>query len=294
MNPFNKPATPASGTTMPTAYPEFPAEKPDIRLLAIDLDDTLLTDDMIITPRAKRAIQSARQQGVVVTIATGRMFESTLPYADELEIDVPLITFQGALVIMRDGRVISHKPMEHDLSVEVLDFLLTSGCHVTVYIKEKLYVEEVSPFVDRYRRRIRIELNEVPSLRTMMAESPAGATKFCLLAEKERIEEVIGIIHNRFGSRIQAVPSKPTFLEISRPDVGKGVSLAEMADDMGITREQVMAIGDSPNDQDMISYAGWGVVMANGLDSVKEAARWITASNNEEGVAIAIEHLVLK
>jgi len=137
-------------------------------------------------------------------------------------------------------------------------------------------------------------LNEVPSLRTMMAESPAGATKFCLLSDQERIEEVRQALEGRFGDRIQSVPSKPTFLEISRPDIGKGVSLAEMAEKMGIDREQVMAIGDSPNDLDMIVYAGWGVVMANGLDRVKEAARWITASNNDEGVAIAIEHLVLK
>jgi len=278
----------------PVAYPEFPTEKPDIRLLAIDLDDTLLTDDMLITPRTKRAIQMARRQGVVVTIATGRMFESTLPYAEELEIDVPLITFQGSLVIMPDGTVISHKPMDHALSVEILDFLLSTGCHVTVYIKEKLYVEEVSPFVDRYRRRIRMILHEVPSLRTMMAESPAGATKFCLLAEKERIVEVIDEIGRHFGDRIQAVPSKPTFLEISRSDIGKGISLAEMAEKMGIDREQVMAIGDSPNDLDMIAYAGWGIVVANGVDRAKDLARWITASNNDEGVAIAIEQLVLK
>jgi hypothetical protein len=83
-------------------------------------------------------------------------------------------------------------------------------------------------------------------------------------------------------------------LEVSRSDIGKGVALAEMAEKLGISREQVMAIGDSPNDLDMISYAGWGVVVANGVDRAKDLARWITASNNEEGVAIAIEHLILK
>ena len=90
------------------------------------------------------------------------------------------------------------------------------------------------------------------------------------------------------------MPSKPTFLEINRPDTGKGVALAEMAAEMGIDRRQVMAIGDSPNDLDMIEYAGWGVVMANGEESVKAKAQWITASNNDDGVAIAIERLVLK
>lgn len=278
----------------PAAWPELPAERPDIRLVAVDLDDTLLTDDLIITPRTKKAIQAAREQGVVVTIATGRVFESALPYAKELGLDVPLITFQGAMVVAPDGQVISHRPMERQVSLEILDFLLSFGYHVTLYMKDMLYLEETSAETERYRVRIRIKFHVVPSLREMLAGCSDGVTKFVLMAEPDKVGEVLTAFRERFGGRAQAVRSKPTFLEISRPDTGKGVALAEMAKNMGIDRNQVMAIGDSPNDMDMIVYAGWGVSMANGVEEVREKARWITASNNDEGVAIAIEQLILR
>jgi Cof subfamily protein (haloacid dehalogenase superfamily) len=272
----------------------FPGEKPDIRLLAIDLDDTLLTGGLIITPRTKKAIQAACRQGVAVTLATGRMFTSALPYAQELGIGLPLITYQGALVRTPDGQTISHHPIDQRLCVELLSFLLPFECQVNVYIEDQFYIEKTSPEAERYRARIRTAYHEVPSLLAMMAESAMGATKIALMADKERISEIMAAIRAHFQERVLAVPSKPTFLEINRPDTGKGVALAAMAEGMGIGRLQVMAIGDSPNDLDMIEYAGWGIVMANGEDAVKEKARWVTASNEEEGVAVAIEHLVLK
>ena len=278
---------------LPLAWPELPVEKPDIRLVALDLDDTLLTDGLIITPRTKEAIEAARRQGVAVTIATGRVFESALPYAKELDIDIPLITFQGAMVVAPDGRVLSHQPMDRAVSVEILDFLLSFGYNVTLYMKEMLYIEAASATTDRYRARIRINFNVVPSLREMLAGRAEGVTKFVLIADEKQITEALAEFDKRFGGRAQAVPSKPTFLEISRPDTGKGVALAALAKDMGIGMQQVMAIGDSPNDLDMIIGAGWGVCMANGAEAVKAKARWITASNNDEGVAIAIESLVL-
>jgi Cof subfamily protein (haloacid dehalogenase superfamily) len=283
-----------SGDVWLGAWPELPTEKPDIRLVAIDLDDTMLTDGLIITPRTKAAIWEARRQGVVVTIATGRMYESALPYAKELELDVPLITFQGALVVTSDGHVVSHRPMSHDISMEVLDFLAAYERHVTLYTDDTLYLEETSSETDRYRSRIRVKFHVVPSLREMLASRTEGATKYVFMADEDMVSKVLADFEANFGGRAIAVPSKPTFLEIGHRDAGKGVALAEMAEAMGIGPEQVMAIGDSPNDMDMLAYAGWGICMANGVDAAKAQARWITASNNDEGVAVAIEQLVLR
>jgi Cof subfamily protein (haloacid dehalogenase superfamily) len=283
-----------SGNIWLGAWPEMPAEKPDIRLVAIDLDDTMLTDELIITPRTKDAIRRARRQGVAVTIATGRMFESSLPYAKELALDdVPLITFQGALIIGLDGSVVSHRPMNREISLEMLDFLLSYNCHVTLYINDTLYLEETSSETERYRARIRVKFHVVPSLRAMLTSCHEEVTKYVFMAEEDIVKNVLADFEARFVGRAQAVPSKPNFLEISRPDTGKGVALEDIAIGLGLNRQQVMAIGDSPNDLDMLAYAGWGICMANGVDEAKSIARWITASNNEEGVAVAIEHLVL-
>lgn len=269
--------------------------KPDIRLLAIDLDETMLTAEKTITPRVKAAIRKARAQGIVVTIATGRMYVSALPYAKELDIDVPLITYQGALIITTEGQVLAHKTMSPDLSRELVAFLKPYGHHINLYMGDDMYIEKDSPEVRRYQEKTRIcELRVIPDFQDFLAGQKEGATKFSLISTPEEVCRIIEEGRARFGGRMQFMPSQPHFLEFGRPDIGKGLALAEMAADMGITREQVMAIGDSPNDLDMIEYAGCGVVMANGLESVREKADYITADNDHDGVALAIEKLALK
>lgn len=289
----------AAGKADPRYYTRLPAylgegPKPDIRLVAIDLDDTMLNSKREISPRTKRALQAAQAQGVTVTIATGRMFVSALPFAQELEISVPIITYQGALVAMTDGRIISHHPMDHKLSVDLVRFLQPFGHHINVYMGDDLYIESHSPEAEKYRAMTRSYLNIVEDLGDFLAQSPVGATKFSLIALPSQVEEVSALVARRFGDRVQIVPSKPYFLEFGRPDMGKGVALKEMAEGMGLSPDQVMAIGDSPNDLDMMAYAGWSVAMANAEDCVKDLARCITASNDEEGVARIVEALVLK
>jgi len=269
-------------------------EKPDIKLVAIDLDDTMLCPDCHISERNRRALKRAQEQGITVTIATGRMFVSAQPFALELGISVPLITYQGAMIVMADGRVISHHPMDHKLSLQLLRFLRPFGQHINLYMGDDLYIEKDSPEARRYQAYTRTYLNVVPDLEEFLAGAAMGATKFSLIAKPEEVQQVIAAVREEFGDAVQLTPSKPHFLEFGRPDLGKGVALKEMAQRLGIGREQVMAIGDSPNDLDMIEYAGWGIAMANADDCVKEKARWITASNEEDGVALALETFVLK
>ncbi len=268
--------------------------KPDIRLLAIDLDETMLTTEKTISPRTKAAIIEARSQGVVVTIATGRMYISALPYAQELEINVPLITYQGALIITTEGQVLTHKTLSPSLSQELVDFLKPYGHHVNLYMGHEMYIEKDSPEVRKYQEQTRVYLNIIPEFKSFLAAQGVGATKFSLISTPEEVRRIMAEGKVRFGDQVQFMPSMPYFLEFGRPDIGKGRALAEMAADLGLAREQVMAIGDSPNDLDMIEYAGCGVVMANGLDFVREKADYITADNNHDGVALAIEKLALK
>jgi Cof subfamily protein (haloacid dehalogenase superfamily) len=159
---------------------------------------------------------------------------------------------------------------------------------------DELFIEKLSPEARRYGARTKMRLSQVPSLREMLREKAVGATKFTMMASPAEVNEVIAAAQTRFGGRVLPVPSKPDFLEFIRPDMNKGAALAELAARMGIEREQVMAIGDSPNDLEMIEYAGWGIAMANADAAAKQRARWITAANDEDGVAIAIERLVLK
>lgn len=268
--------------------------KPDIRLVAIDLDDTMLRTDLTISQRTKEALQAAQAQGVTVTIATGRMFVSARPYALELGIDVPLITYQGAMVVMADGRILSHHPMDLDISCRLVEFLKPFGHHINLYMGDDLYIEKQSPEAARYQALTRTYLNVVEDLGALLRQKGQGATKFSLMATPQQVKDVMKQVAEAFAGTVQVVPSKPHFLEFGRPDMGKGVALSQMARELGITRHQVMAIGDSPNDLDMIEYAGWGVAMGNAEECIKAKAQWITATNDADGVAVALEKWVLK
>lgn len=261
-----------------------------IRLIAIDLDDTLLKNDLIISDRAKLAIQQAVDKGVAVTLATGRMYRSALPYAVELGLDLPLITYQGALVKYADGREIHHLPIPLATAREIINYLLPYGYHVNIYIDDELYVHKDSPLGQHYANYVKVTVNPVEDLLTALTREP---TKILILEKEKDLTKVVADLKENFKDMIEVTKSKSYFVEITHARATKGTALKKLAESIGINREQVMAIGDSLNDLDMIKYAGWGVAMDNALPEVKAAARYVTKSNEDDGVAEAIEKLVL-
>ncbi|MCR4441636.1 MAG: Cof-type HAD-IIB family hydrolase [Peptococcaceae bacterium] len=263
---------------------------PDIKLIAIDLDDTLLKNDLTISPRAKKAITRAVESGVAVTLATGRMFASALPFARDLNLDLPLITYQGALVKYADGRVVYHQPLPLGLAREVSRFLKPYGYHVNVYINDELYMEKDSPEGQRYAGIARVPVHLVEDLRAALTQDP---TKMLVIVEEPEIDYLIADLKKEFAGTINITKSKSNFLEIGHKEATKGRALESLARSLGLAPSRVMAIGDSWNDIDMLEFAGLGVAVENAAPEVKRAARYITRSNDDDGVAEAIENLVL-
>lgn len=262
----------------------------DIRLIALDLDDTLLSNDLQISPQAKRAIRLAVSRGVAVTLATGRMFASALPFAQELGLDLPLITYQGALVKYADGRVVYHRPIPLETARELVDFILPYGYHLNVYLNDELFMQEDSPEGQRYAAIAKVPVHLVPDLRKIMNTEP---TKLVIIAQASQLDGLADDLAVRFGDSINITKSKPYFLELAHPQATKGKALATLAESLNIEAHQVMAVGDSPNDLDMIKYAGFGVAMRNAVEEVKKYAHYITSSNDDDGVAEVIEKFVL-
>jgi len=262
-----------------------------IKLVAIDLDDTLLKNDLTISPRAKNAITKAVESGVAVTFATGRMFASALPFALDLKLDLPLITYQGALVKYVDGRVVYHKPLQMELAKKVVDFLLPYKYHVNLYVNDELRMERESPEGRRYANISKVPLHFYDNLYEALSDEP---TKILIIAKEQELDELARALYNAFGAEVNITKSKPYFLEVANKDATKGLALAELARSLNLTAAQVMAIGDSWNDLDMIEYAGIGVAMGNAAPEVKEVANYITRSNDDDGVAEAIELFILK
>lgn len=262
------------------------------KLLALDLDDTLLNEEFVISPRNKKAIVEAARRGVTVTLATGRMFRSSLPYAEELGLDVPLITYHGAMVKKaRSKEEIFHRPVPLKLAIELINFLESGGYHINLYINDCLYVREDNEFIQLYVNIAGVEYTVVGDLTNFIKEEPTKIT--VIMKEEKRLFDLWKQLNQKYKNILSVAQSKPYFLEITHAESTKGQALKSLAESMGIKREEVIAVGDSYNDIDMIEYAGLGAAVENAREDVKKVADYITQSNVNDGIAALIEKFIL-
>lgn len=265
-----------------------------IRLVAMDLDDTLLRDNYTISPRVLKVIQKAQAQGVVITIATGRMTISTRPYAEQLGIDVPIITYHGASVQqILSGEILFRCVIPSALAAEIVEYVGKRGIYSQVYLKDRVVASQLNEWSREYAKIASVQVEEA-DLSVLLSQEPEGVEKILLIAEESMLDQLAILLKQTYGEKIHITKSKPHFLEITECSVNKGVALASLAKHLGIAQEEVMAIGDSFNDLEMIQYAGIGVAMGNARSEIKEQADIVTVSNEEDGVAEAIERYVLR
>jgi Cof subfamily protein (haloacid dehalogenase superfamily) len=256
-------------------------------LLALDLDDTLLNDEFHISPENRRAIRRAADSGVLVTLATGRMFRSAAVHARELQIDLPLITYHGALVRTVEGEeTLYHQPVPVEHAKKVVDMAVREGFHVNAYINDELFVAEENEYSRNYQRLANVPVTVVGDLAAFLEEPP---TKLTVINHDGRLEGFKDHLFEILGTSLSITVSRPSFLEITDKLATKGQALKALAEMHNIPQSQVAAIGDSYNDLDMIIYAGLGVAVANARDAVKAVANIITLSNTDHGVARFIE-----
>lgn len=263
-----------------------------IKLVAVDMDDTLLDGTLKVSPRTCEAIRKAQEQGVIVTIATGRMFSSALPFAMELNIQAPIITYNGGMVRYPVSKeIVFHQPINSEVAAKLVNLFRQRGWYLQSYMNDELYVVERSEKAQYYERMAGITAIAVGDDFYTMKHEPA---KMLTIAEPHEIQEIQRIVNQEFAGEIFAATSKSNYLEMTHPSVNKGHALSILAEKLHIKREEVMAIGDSNNDYHMVEYAGFGVAMGNASNRLKEIAQAITGHNNAHGVAEAIEKYVLK
>jgi Cof subfamily protein (haloacid dehalogenase superfamily) len=264
-----------------------------IKLVAIDLDDTLLDSGLKISANCVRVIQEARKRGVLITLSTGRMYRSALPYAQQLGIDIPLITYQGAWVKnSKTQEDIYYKPVPSDLARQVMQYFEEVGVHYHSYFHDELTMEVFTEEGQFYAGLVGVKAKLVPDLMAELAEH--DAMKIMAITDNDKmIIKMEDDLKERFGTDLHITRSKPYFLEVMHREADKARALKVIAEHYGIARKEVMAVGDSYNDIAMIEGAGLGVAMGNSFKAVKDAADFVTMSNDEEGVAEAIRRFVL-
>ncbi|MEN6348797.1 MAG: Cof-type HAD-IIB family hydrolase, partial [Syntrophomonas sp.] len=256
-----------------------------IKLVAIDLDDTLLDSGLKISDKCNQAINEVQERGILVTLATGRMFRSALPYAGALKMDIPLITYQGALVKNSLSReTLYYQPVPRDLGTRVMEFFKNAGIHYQAYFGDELCMESLSPEGQYYA--------ELSGIKPLLVENLIAASRkhealkiLAVCYDEDLILQMERELKSLYGDVANITRSKPIFLEVMSNRANKGEALQVVAEHYHIQREEVLALGDSYNDLAMIEWAGTGVAMGNARDAVKEAADYVTLSNEEEGVA---------
>ncbi len=264
-----------------------------IRLVALDLDGTLMDDSMVIrSDRVRRTISAALERGVVVTLATGRMFDFAIPFARELGITAPLICYQGGLIQSPDSDVPLYRAtMEPSLMREVLAWQAERDYHFVLYADEDVFLDEQRHPETFYRHMLGERLIWVDDFRLVLEQH--APVKFLVFVEPHEAERVQAELRQRFDGQMELAQSHAIIVEGNPLGVSKGDALRRLAAHLDIPQAQVMAVGDQDNDTTMITWAGLGVAMGNGSPAVKAAADWIAPPLSEEGAAVAIERFVL-
>lgn len=274
---------------------------PDVRLLVLDLDGTVVGESNCITPAVKSAVQAVRQRGIKVAIATGRMYRSALRFYHELELTLPLLSYQGAWIQdPHTGQQHRHWPIDPQRALELLDYFeqahLSPHLSIHFYLNDQLYVQEMRPDTDQYAKRTLIEPILVADLRDTLAQVAVAPTKVLAVSEDPQIVELmLNTLQKRYDkSELYLTRSAPIYFEAANPQVNKGVAVQYLAEEvLGITAAQVVAIGDNYNDLEMLQYAGVGIAMGNAPLEVQKQADWVAPTVEEDGVVTAIKAWVL-
>lgn len=262
------------------------------KLIAVDLDDSLLDSDLRISDRNKKALTRAIEQGVLVTIATGRMFRSAVVYAKELELDIPIITYQGSLIKNAlSNDVLYNQPLSLDKCQKIISICQSMGLHLQIYVGDEYYFQEDNRYSAMYHKNIGVPGKSVGPLDKFSFNPP---NKLLIIDEPERIANLREKFSKVLGEEIEINISKPQYLEFTHRDATKGKALEYLATLKNISSDEIISIGDSYNDISMIRYAGLGVAMENAPKDVKSHAVYITGSNDDDGVAKVIEKFILK
>jgi hypothetical protein len=263
-----------------------------IRLVALDLDGTLVGEDLVVRPRVREAVAAAQARGIAVTIVTGRMFAATKSFARELSIDGPIVCYQGAAIFdAASGTVLRETPVHPDVTRDTLEWAHVHGVHAQCYADDTLYVDQINRFSRRYTALAQVEPIVVPSLRTAFAERPS--IKVVLVDDPDRSEQHLVALQGLLGARAYITRSHVDFVEILDPAVNKGEALAFVASHHGVTLDETLAVGDAWNDVPLLEAAAVGVAMGSGPPELLERADHVVGDVAHDGVAEAIERYVL-
>lgn len=283
-----------------------------VKLIAIDMDGTLLTPEHSITPRTILAINKAFEQGIQVVIATGRAFYEAHGIVGEYDLNLPYICLNGAQVRNEQHEVIENYPLNNELITQATDIFKSEDLFYQVYTDHAIYTTSIerdidifielaeqsggSPDVEKIRRLMRdrlskTSLKEVSDYREIYEREDEAVLKFLAASvSKPKLVRAKNYLNEIDDFAVSA--SSYGNIELTHTSAQKGIALERMSENLNIDLKDTMAIGDNLNDISMLKRVGTAVAMGNATSEVKAIADVVTGTNVEDGVATAIENVL--
>ena len=260
------------------------------KLIAIDIDGTLLTNSKEILNQTKIDINKAFENGIVICICTGRGYPAAKRYIDELNLNIPLILYNGAIIKMSNSdNLILNKTINDLVSVEVFNTITKNNGTCCFWANDILYFNKYDQYTKYYEELTGIKAIIVENF---TIDNIVNINKFLWFDTPENLEYIKKNVMNSVDG-VDCFKSQKVILEIVPTNVNKGEAIKFLANYYNIDISEVIAIGDDENDMSMISVAGLGVAMGNAKECVKEIADYITVSNEENGVGTIINEFIL-
>jgi 2-C-methyl-D-erythritol 4-phosphate cytidylyltransferase len=262
------------------------------QLIAIDVDGTLLTSSHELRPRVRQAVRAARARGIHIALATGKLLRSVADLVTALDLDGPQITCNGTVIVdARGGTPLAFWPLAPNAWARTLDALRAADPTIAVawYTPDAIYTDAAPGPLDT----VLAAYHEPPLLHVASLDDtlPTPA-KLLVTGSPERLAALRAAVAPRLEGVVRVVSTTPDFLEFFHLQASKGVGLRAVIERLGLTREQVLALGDGENDIPLLAAAGRGVAVANAVPALLAHAQGHTASNDADGVALVIEDLL--
>lgn len=265
------------------------------KLIALDMDGTLLTTDKTITERTKNAIKEAEKKGVKIVLASGRPLKGLTRYLKELDLfsgDDYVLSYNGGLVQNTKSEEIVSKVVIKGSDLKHI-YEVSKDVNINIHAfsaKEGL----ITPKLSKYTQ-YEADMNGIDFLIKDFntVEDNEDIIKVMMIDEADILDPAIEKLPQDLYEKYSVFKSAPYFLEFTNKEVDKGLGLKRLGEHLGIKQDEIIACGDAGNDLSMVKYAGLGVAMGNATYEVKEAADFITSSNDEDGIAKVIEKYIL-
>jgi len=262
-----------------------------ISAVLADVDGTLVTKSKMLTPRAIDAIEQLHERGVLFAITSGRPPRGMRMLVHPLEMRGPMAAFNGGIIVQPDMTVVDERVIPADVSPEVIDMIRAFGLYAWIYRSAEWYVTDPgAPHAAREATTVQFQPMVVPSYDGLLDR----AVKIVGVSDDhDQVARCEAEVQQQFGAHISAARSQPHYVDVTHPTANKGVVVERLSHYYQIPLGQIATLGDQPNDVLMFRRSGLSIAMGNASEEVQRQATYVTASNEDEGFAKAIEEFIL-